>query len=87
MDLVGCLWFLQSGPSNVALSPDMHLSFRCKTVFCPNVLVQLSLLTGIGLLMQARKATKGRSRQQVKTSAVFDYCSTARGNTVSAWLQ
>ncbi|KAL0018496.1 hypothetical protein WJX79_004920, partial [Trebouxia sp. C0005] len=31
--------------------------------------------------LQARKATKGRSRQQVKTSAVFDYCSTARGNT------
>ncbi|KAA6423472.1 MAG: hypothetical protein FRX49_06532 [Trebouxia sp. A1-2] len=47
----------------------MHLSFR------------LGLLTGIGLLSQARKATKGRSRQQVKTSAVFDYCSTARGNT------
>ena len=82
MDLVG--WLQQPGTSNVASSPDMHLSFRCQTVFHSDVLVRLGLLTGIGLLSQARKATKGRSRQQVKTSAVFDYCSTARGNTVSA---
>ena len=34
-------------------------------------------------LLQARKSTHCRSRQPVKTSAVFDYCSTARGNTVS----
>ncbi len=33
--------------------------------------------------LQIRKATESRSRHQVKTSAVFDYCSTARGNTVS----
>lgn len=34
-------------------------------------------------ILQAKRSMQSRSRLQVKTTAVFDYCSTARGNTVS----